>query len=94
MPRHEVRYAHEIEGDIAQTLLEYRPWQAITSAWEAAVEHLAVNPELCKEKALEEGTFACFEAPIWIQFKHYPLDMRVMIVHVSLAEPLSSAEAE
>jgi hypothetical protein len=58
MPRHEVRYAIDIEQEIAQALLDRRPWSKFTHAWNAAIENLAVNPEECRERLLEDGTFA------------------------------------
>jgi hypothetical protein len=94
MPRHEVRYAIDIEQDLANVYIESAPGSGVASAWNAGTQHLAVNPENCKEAFLPDGTFACFEAPIWIQFAHFPLDSRVIILHVSLQRPSQYLEGD
>jgi len=80
-----VRYAIDIEQDLAQVCIESRPGSGVASAWNAGIHYLAVNPEECKKRLLEDGTFAYEQDGVWIQFAHFPLDMREIILYASTA---------
>jgi len=87
MQRHEVRYAINIEQDLAQVYIDVPRGSGFTEAWNAVIKRLALNPESCKDASGPNETFACFEPPIWIEFAHDPLDLRVTILRVTLKRP-------